>query len=150
MAKLDDWQKEVIRRAPTEPVVVHRLAALFDVTRSCVKKIRNGSRGLPGPNGSGMRTGLRRTRNALEKWRTIQHERIEAAYRRALEKIDRDEAVSVALPPLSRDEALSLMPDKPGVVLLDGALAIKPAAPPPAPTVPMPAKSQAGVFYDRR
>jgi len=58
MAKLDDWAKEMIRRAPADPVVVYRLAALFGVSRSYVKKIRDGSRGLPGQNGLGMRPHL--------------------------------------------------------------------------------------------
>jgi hypothetical protein len=50
-----------------------------------------------------------------------------------------------------RDEALSLVPGEPGSLGgVRGALARKPPAPPPAPTVPMPAKTRVGVFYDRR
>jgi hypothetical protein len=125
MAKLSNRDKEIIRRAPAGSA--GRLAALFNISPAYVKKIRHGSRGLRGQNGLGMRPWLLRARDLLEKWRATQHERIEGAYRRALECIDKDEAVRITLEPIGRDEALSLVPGKPGsLALFKGALARKP------------------------
>jgi hypothetical protein len=148
--KLDDFQKEMIRRCPAGDV--WRLPATFDVSRHYVKKIREGAKGLPATEGMAARPWLIRARHLLEKWRTRQLARIEAAYQRALACVDNDEAISIKIEP-TRDEALSLVPGEPGsLVLFRGALAIKPkpTAPPATPTGPMPAKSQAGLFYDRR
>jgi hypothetical protein len=138
MARLSDVDvdKEIIRRASTG--AVPRLAQLFDVSQSYVEKIRNGSRGFPAPCGLGMRPWLLRSKALIDQWHQNRLEQIERAYQRALQSLD-------------RDEALALAPGEPGsLVLFRGALALKPAAPPVTPTVPMPAKSQAGVFYDRR
>jgi hypothetical protein len=142
-----DLDKEIIRRAPKGSV--HRLAALFEVSAACIKRIRNGSRGLPGQNGLGMRPWEIHTRDLIETWRTRQLARIEAAYQRALASVDNDEPIT--LEPETTEEAVSRLPDAPGsVVLFRGALVRKPPAPPIAPSVPMQAKSKGGLFYDRR
>lgn len=147
---LDDWQKEMIRRAPEGFESVYRLAAMFGVSRSCINRIRNGTRGLPGKNGLGMRPWELRERELLETWRAREHARVEASYRRGSECIDKDQPISLEVEPTD-EEALSRLPGKPGtLVLFKGRLALIPYVPPPAPTAPVPAKTTAGLFYDRR
>jgi hypothetical protein len=64
--------------------------------------------------------------------------------------IDKDEPISLRAEPTD-EEALSLEPGRPGsLVLFKGRLTLKPYAPPPVPTAPVPAKTTAGLFYDRR
>ena len=149
VAKLSDLDKEIIRRAPGGFGSIARLAALFEVSRGCIEKIRSGERGLPGQNGLGSRPWVIRSRELVETWRTRQLARVEAAYRRALERIDSDQPIT--LEPTT-EEALSRLPGAPGsLVLFKGALALKPQAPPPpAPTArPIPAR-RVGLMYDRR
>jgi hypothetical protein len=150
MLQLDDMDNEIIRRAPKG--AVYRLAALFHVSPRQIKRIRSGDRGLPLQSGLGARPHLLRTQNALDKWRTHQHAQTEAKYRRGQECIDRDEPVSITL---TREEKMALMPCAPGELgVFEGALVIKPRTPPPAPPAALrasvPAKSQSGLFYDRR
>jgi hypothetical protein len=152
VAKLDDWTKEMIRRAPGGFGSIARLAALFDVSRGCIEKIRSGERGMPGQNGLGSRPWVIRSRELVETWRTRQLARIEVGYRRALDCVDNDQPITLEPEPTT-EEALSRLPGNPGsLVLFRGALTIKPKpdAPTAAPMAPTPAKSERGVFYDRR
>jgi hypothetical protein len=137
MAKLSDMDREIIRRAPVGSAP--RLAALFGVSLSYVEKVRSGTRGFPGPCGLGMRPWVLRSAALLQQWRTQQLERIEKAYQRAVEALD-------------RDEALTLAPGEPGTLMLfRGALALKPRVPPPVVlTSGRPAAAQPGLLYDRR
>jgi hypothetical protein len=122
----------------------------FGVSRSCINRIRNGSRGWPLQNGLGARPWELHEREQVEHWHARWQALGEAKRRRALERIDRDEPVSLEVEPTD-EEALSLVPGKPGsLVLFKNRLTLKPYVPPPAPTAPVPAKGTAGVFYDRR
>lgn len=150
MLQLDDMDNEIIRRAPKG--AVPRLAERFRVSPRHIKRIRSGASGLPLQNGLGARPHVLREREQVEQWHARWLALGEAKRLRALERIDKDEPVSVTL---TREERLALMPGEPGSLgVFEGALVIKPRTPPPAPPAALrasvPAKSQSGLFYDRR
>jgi hypothetical protein len=141
MPKLSDLDREIMRRAPNGSA--WRLAPLFRVSVAYVRKIQNGTRGLPGLNGLGMRPELLKSRAGLDKWRTTQHERVEATYRRGLECIEKNEALSVAIEKIDASFGL-----------FKGAVTLKPRMPttasrPPVAAVPT-VPSKTGLLYDKR
>jgi hypothetical protein len=86
--RLDDIDRELIRRAPEGLAAHFKLMKVFGLSFSGVTRIRNGSRGLGLQNGLGSRPWQLHSRELVERWRVRQLERVEAAYRRAVEAIE--------------------------------------------------------------
>jgi hypothetical protein len=147
MLQLDDMDNEIIRRAPKG--AVSRLATLFRRTPRHIKRIRSGACGLPLQNGLGARPHVLRELDLIEQWYERYLAKGAAMRRRALECVAKDEPISLEVEPTD-EEALSRL-GKPGTLaLFKNRLALIPYVPPPAPTAPVPAKTTAGLFYDRR
>lgn len=91
--RLDNIDRELIRRAPDGLGVAIRLADLFGLSLSGVHRIRSGSRGLPCRNGLGSRPEQLKTRELVERWHARQLAQTESQYRRALEAIEANEAL---------------------------------------------------------
>lgn len=91
--RLDDIDRELIRRAPDGLGVAIRLADLFGLSLSGVNRISSGSRGLPCRNGLGSRPEQLKTRELVERWHARQLAQTESQYRRALEAIEANEAL---------------------------------------------------------
>jgi hypothetical protein len=91
--RLDDLDRELIRRAPDGVAAHLRLMELFGLSYSAVTRIRNGTRGFPMQRGLACRPWELRSLKMVDRWYVRETGRVEARRKRALEAIAANEVV---------------------------------------------------------